>query len=303
PALRTDETDSGWLRRLRDRRDEADAAGAHADEGTDEGTDDAPLPVDRATLPPVPRSRAVHRDDPDERLDWGGAFHDGSPEDPDEDDQVRAGGWRRTLLVVGLPLLALVLVVAGGYWLGTNVVSAASSTEDSVGSTPTPAAPAGSEAPAEEPASAPLAIASAQVFDPFGDGEPENDDAVPLSYDGDPATSWPTLTYRGSAGFGNLKPGVGVLYDLGSEQALSAVTIGTDTPGATVEVRTGASADGELDSYPVAAEGELTGTDDLAFAEPVTTRYVLVWVTGLVSQDEGFSADLSEVTPVAADAG
>ena len=299
PAARPDEADSGWLRRLRDRRDEADAAEAQAADSTD----DAPVPVDRATLPPVPRSRAAQRDDPDERLDWGGAFHDGSPEDPDEDDEVRAGGWRRTLLVVGLPLLALVLVVAGGYWLGTNVVSAASSTEDSVGSTPTTEAPAGGGAPAEEPAPAPLAIASAQVFDPFGDGEPENDDDVPLSYDGDPATSWPTLNYRGSAEFGNLKPGVGVLYDLGTEQALSAVTIGTDTPGATVEVRTGSSADGELDSYPVAAEGELTGTDDLTFAEPVTTRYVLVWVTGLVSQDEGFSADLSEVTPVAADAG
>ena len=49
------------------------------------------------------------------------------------------------------------------------------------------------------------------MFDPFGDGEPENDDEVPLAYDGDPSTAWTTLDYRGSADFGNLKHGVGVL--------------------------------------------------------------------------------------------
>ncbi len=92
---------------------------------------------------------------------------------------------------------------------------------------------------------------------------------------------------------------MGVVYDLGSEQALSGVTI-TGTAGATVEVRTGADAEGDLDAFPVAAQGELTGTDDLSFTEPVTTRYVLVWVTGLVPVEEGFSADVAEVAPLAA---
>ena len=60
------------------------------------------------------------------------------------------------------------------------------------------------------------------MFDPFGDGEPENDDDVPLSFDGDPATAWSTLSYRGSPAFGNLKPGVGVLYDLGARSSSPA---------------------------------------------------------------------------------
>ena len=90
-------------------------------------------------------------------------------------------------------------------------------------------------------------------------------------------------------------PGVGVLYDLGVEQTLAGVTITTTLPGATVEVRTGGAADGDLDAFPVATSGELTGTDDLAFASPVSARYVLVWVTGLVDSGEGFSADLAEV--------
>ncbi len=293
PAVRVDESDSGWLRKLRDRRDAADAAG---------GADDDASPA----VPAVPPTPARHRglvDDQDDRLDWGSAFHDGSDEDPVEDDLDTDGSgssWRRRLAVVGLPLLALALVVGVGWWFGTNVISAASSVDDPVGSTPSVSAPATSDAPAEEPAATPLQITAAQVFDPFGDGEPENDDDVPLSYDGDPSTSWSTLNYRGSADFGNLKPGVGVLYDLGTEQALSGITLSTDTPGATVEVRTGDSADGDLDSYPVAAAAELTGTDDLTFDAPVTTRYVLVWVTGLVPGDDGFSADVSEVVPVAA---
>jgi hypothetical protein len=67
-----------------------------------------------------------------------------------------------------------------------------------------------------------------------------------------------------------------------------------------VEVRTGGNPDGGLDAFPVAAAGQLTGTDDLAFPAPVTARYVLVWVTGLVDGDGGFSADLAEVTVTAA---
>jgi putative peptidoglycan lipid II flippase len=61
-----------------------------------------------------------------------------------------------------------------------------------------------------------VAVEDGTVFDPGGDGAPENNDEVPLSFDGDPVTAWPTLTYQGSPAFGNLKDGVGVVYDLGT---------------------------------------------------------------------------------------
>ena len=38
----------------------------------------------------------------------------------------------------------------------------------------------------------------------------------------------------------------------------------------------------------------------MTFGKPVTSRYVLVWVTGLVPSDGGFSADLAEVAVHAA---
>ncbi|GHE09597.1 protein kinase family protein [Klenkia taihuensis] len=297
-AVRGDESESGWLRKLRDRRDAEDAAAAAA--GRPLRRDDDAVPLSRDSYPPVPRVTA-ERDEEDD-LDWGSAF---AGEDDDEvvEDDTRAASWRRRLVVVGLPLLALVMVVAAGWWLGTNVISAASSVDDVQGSTPSASAGAGGEDEGGDEGTAagtPLQISTAEVFDPFGDGEPENDQDVPQSYDGDPATSWPTLTYRGSAEFGNLKPGVGVVYDLGSEQSLSGVTV-TGSEGATVEVRTGDSADGDLDSYAVGAQGDLTGgADELSFESPVTTRYVLVWVTGLVPTDGGFQADLAEVSPLAA---
>jgi eukaryotic-like serine/threonine-protein kinase len=134
------------------------------------------------------------------------------------------------------------------------------------------------------------------VCDPQGDGDPDNPGDVALAFDGDAATSWSTYEYRGSPAFGNLKDGVGLLLDLGSAQNLAAVTLTTSAPGATVEIRTGDSADGDLDDFAVAADGELQDETELAFDEAVEARYVLVWITGLVSSENGFSADIAEVT-------
>jgi hypothetical protein len=211
---------------------------------------------------------------------------------------------RHKLLVIGLPLLALVVVIALAWWIGTTVLSVTGSVDDNVGSTPSGG---GSDAtsssqPTEETVTAgePVALSGGAVYDPFGDGEPENDQDVPLSIDGDPATSWSTLTYRGSAAFGNLKPGVGVLYDLGSEQQIAGVTLTSTTPGATVEIRTGNAPDGQLDSYATAKSGTVEGTTEFTFDEAASARYVLVWITGLVDSGDGFSADLAEVQVLSA---
>jgi eukaryotic-like serine/threonine-protein kinase len=305
-AVPADGTDSGWMRRLRGRRDLPDAGDAPG--GAEE---DEPVLVARTGLPPVPGAPAARpspaRDTQDDDLDWGQTFA-AADDDPVAYEEEGPTTARRRLAVVGIPLLALVLVIAFALWFGKNVLSVAGSVDSVHGSTPpagtsataTAPGPAAGLAPTPAPSSAPVAgapaaITAAAVFDPFGDGQPENDREVPRTFDGDPATTWSTLAYRGSAAFGNLKPGVGIVYDLGSEQKLAGVTLTTTTPGATVEVRTGSAPSGDLDAFPVAASATLTGTDALTFASPVSTRYVLVWITGLVSGNDGFSADLAEV--------
>ena len=288
--------DSGWMRRLRDRRDVADAEEARAG-------GEQPVRLDRAALPPVPgaplarplAARAAAPAYDDDALDLGETFSTAERDDPETSEPAPTA--RRRLAVIGLPLLALAMVIGIGWWFGNNMLNVASSVDgDPTGSVPSNSAPATDAGAAPPAAGAPATVVAAEVYDPFGDGEPENDGDVPLSVDGDPATAWSTLTYRGSADFGNLKDGVGVLYDLGSDQTLAGVTLQTTLPGATVEVRTGGTAEDDLDAFTVGASGELTGTDELAFTEAVTARYVLVWVTGLVSTGDGFTADLAEVT-------
>jgi hypothetical protein len=302
---RTPETDSGWLKRLRERQPE----GA--------GPVPAPPPVQPTrTLsagdvpPPMAPAPALlgraQLGPPTDAEDDEGIKHEVFGEEPfTEDDlvdepvtgseeldpQVRH---RRRLITLGLPILALAVVIGLAWWLGSSVLSVAGSVDEVHGSTPS-SVTTGSGATSGAPAGQPVAVKDASVFDPFGDGEPENNNKVPLSYDGDPATAWSTLIYKRAA-FGNLKPGVGVLYDLGSPQALSAVTITSTMPGATVEIRAGDQGEGSLDNFRVIGSETVDATTDIRFDKPVTSRYVLVWITNLAQTDKGFEADIAELT-------
>ena len=67
------------------------------------------------------------------------------------------------------------------------------------------------------------------------------------------------------------------------------------------EIRTGRhSRRTTLDGFAPAADGTLEDSTDLTFDKPVTARFVLVWITGLVPSDNGFSADIAEVAVHAA---
>ncbi|WP_324275124.1 discoidin domain-containing protein [Blastococcus brunescens] len=245
---------------------------------------------------PAPPDR--RDDEPLDVLDddaYGGRY-----DEPLHDDDEEDGARRHRLVVIGLPLLALLVVVALAWWFGKGVISVAGDVDETPGSTPSVSAPtAGSEEPAA-PAGDPVPIAGGEVFDPQGDGDPDNPGSVPQAFDGDPATAWSTYEYRGSPAFGNLKDGVGLVLDLGSPQQIAAVTLSSPTPGATVEIRTADTAAANVDSFGVVASGELDELTELALAEPVTARYVLVWLTGLVPSEGGFSASLGEVSVTSA---
>jgi hypothetical protein len=326
PSLATApvETDSGWLRRLRDRKADAPARAA----------EDEPVLLDPHTLPPVPRVRPLGRGDAPlsssalggDTIDagtvapsagayagrrpagaptrtWNSAdgplgmlgdrplpgYDDGYDDDlPPEDEE--DGAKRHRFVVIGLPLLALALVIALAWWIGNALLSVSGDIDDPVGSTPSASAPADTT-----PAGAPATIVGAKVFDPQGDGDPDNPQDVPLAYDGDPATAWSTYEYRGTPAFGNLKDGLGLLLDLGAAQEVAGVTLTSTAPGATVEVYTGDTAATELNGFDLATDGTIQGETALTFDEPVAARYVLVWITGLVQSGGGFSADIAEL--------
>ncbi|MFJ7987739.1 serine/threonine protein kinase [Streptomyces sp. NPDC096351] len=141
----------------------------------------------------------------------------------------------------------------------------------------------------------PVAIASAHDFDPLGNGS-EKPQAIDLAFDGDPSTYWYTENYFG-ADFANLKSGVGLVLDLGKAQKISTVDL-SFVGDTAVELRTApadaTSEPGSPDGYTTQVSG--TGSQvPLKLSKPVTTRYVLVWLTKLPSNDGGYRGKLSEI--------
>ncbi|MGA5868185.1 protein kinase family protein [Streptomyces cinereoruber] len=141
----------------------------------------------------------------------------------------------------------------------------------------------------------PIPIKSARDFDPLGGGS-EKPQAIPKAYDGDPSTYWYTDNYY-SARFGNLKTGVGMVLDLGKAQKVSSVDLSFlgDT---SVELRT-APADAESEpTMPnqYITRASKTGSNvTLKPIAPVTTRYVLIWLTELPANDGNFRGKLTEI--------
>lgn len=136
-------------------------------------------------------------------------------------------------------------------------------------------------------ASAPITIAKGFDFDPFGDGSEKPTD-IKKAYDNDTSSYWQTDFYQG-ANFGNLKPGLGIILDLGKVQDVGKVTV-TFKGNTSVELRA-ASSDASsrpttFDAYTKVAEGSGTGVP-LKPDKAVKSRYLLIWLTKLPLTEEG----------------
>jgi hypothetical protein len=158
----------------------------------------------------------------------------------------------------------------------------------------------GEAAPSAEPArsSAPLKVADATGFDPApaGNGE-ENSDRAGLAVDGQAATAWTTKTYFDPFGPSGLKEGVGLLLDLGRSRDVSTVAVQLQAGATDLQVRVaddvGAGADDfELVDEVRGADGRVVLRPD----DPVTARYVLVWLTSLPAVGESsYRGEVAEV--------
>ena len=129
----------------------------------------------------------------------------------------------------------------------------------------------------------PVAVAGARSFDPEGDGS-ENDDEVRAVSDGNPDSVWATDRYN-TREFGALKPGVGVILDLGAETGVRRVRVSSPTSGWNGQVHVGGSLDARAfgDWGPVVGSPQEGVTGSAVFELPAGTRgrAVLVWFTRL----------------------
>ncbi|WP_188297448.1 protein kinase family protein [Streptomyces sp. CBMA156] len=200
---------------------------------------------------------------------------------------VRATAWTVALGAIGVASWQFV-----GY-LHHNSPAAASTATSTGGTSPSP------QASTHNPG--PIAIKGAQSYNPLGEGTEGKDDPA-KAVDNAPNTVWTTQWYNDQFGTKPpaLKSGTGLMIDLGSPQAVSSVNVqfvGEHT--AELRVPTAASAANPMQASPEAftVAGRKSGTTvEYTLESPVTTRYLLLWLTALPKDGSGrFTGQVAEV--------
>ena len=138
-------------------------------------------------------------------------------------------------------------------------------------------------------------VATATSYDPLGDNE-ENSDQASLAVDGDSETAWRTSSYRKADLSG--KAGVGLLVDLGSAQDVFEVEVEFISMGHTAEIYVLNSATPDFATELKFGDADPNqSTSIVSVSEPVTGRYVLVWLTPDLPDSESgeFQGGIAEI--------
>lgn len=211
----------------------------------------------------------------------------------------------------GMKRLAVIAAVIAGVLLAGVVTSAVvlGGGDDPAGADQQiTGADAGADSSEEEPeiaapTEATITEDDIRVVDP-PTGSRNNTEGVELVVDGNASTGWSTATYYNDPKFGNLKPGMGILIDLGEAREVTSVRVQMTSAGATVGLLAGDEDPGD------SSEGDQAIVDDFTvLAEPVedadtnielqaggqSTRYLVVWVTELPPTSGGFKLTISDI--------
>jgi serine/threonine protein kinase len=145
----------------------------------------------------------------------------------------------------------------------------------------------------------PLRIVGVQDFDPFGDGH-EGHRTIHNIADGDPNTFWATESYRSSANFSGLKPGAGIILDLGGETEVGKAQLLLPAPGCSLEIRYSNDGSASVDHWGTAATLNSSPKSAPLIFQPVKARYWLLWITrlttGVPGAAEGYACAISEAS-------
>ena len=206
---------------------------------------------------------------------------------------------RRAALAAGG--IALLTVIAGTGWTLAHHLTRTQPAADAhariTGAPAQPSASAGAPITHRRDRAQVLRPVSAASFDPYGDGLGENNQLAYLAIDRNAATAWHTESYA-SADFEDLKPGTGLLLDMGRTVTISSIRILlSEIPGADFQVRVGAAASSLADLHSVARASNAGGQVSVRLTRPARGRYVLIWFTQLPPAASGtFQASVRNVS-------
>nr|WP_232107805.1 protein kinase family protein [Streptomyces gossypiisoli] len=136
----------------------------------------------------------------------------------------------------------------------------------------------------KKPDAKPLTIEGAREY--IASGEAQAPEDVGSTYDGDSSTFWRTKRYNDGPELAPYKPGVGIVYDLGSSQEISAASIGLRYPGDHTTVHLYAtdslSPSTGVDGMQEIGTATTSGTSlSVKASKSLKTQYVLLWITAV----------------------
>jgi hypothetical protein len=194
----------------------------------------------------------------------------------------RQGGQRRgssrlmvTLVVVVVLVIIAVVVWAVGFRKPNNATAGGNGQPTSSAS----AAASGTV----------LKLVSDSTFNLYGQpaGNTENQITEAGAIDGSLTTAWSTAYYYNHPNFGGLKPGTGLLIDMGKEVSLSQVEVLFSSQGGptTASIYLGdnpAISKNALSNFTlVSPSASVSGDHTFPVSSHATGRYVLIWLTSL----------------------
>ncbi|GAA3024362.1 murein biosynthesis integral membrane protein MurJ [Gordonia defluvii] len=198
---------------------------------------------------------------------------------------------RNVPLLIGLAVAALILVIA--LIVALAKIFGGSDPASSIDAILTTRSSSVAEAPGRA-----IALQNVSVVD-FSDQKADPSTNVANVISG-ASPSWHTDNYRFSADFGGLKPGVGLLFNLGGTRTVRSVTIATPNPGFTVELRTAGAGASDLAATTKVGGGTVDSTETtLSIATATAAPFMLVWITALApsQQTSGqYEATVQKVT-------
>ncbi|MDT0453042.1 protein kinase family protein [Streptomyces hesseae] len=129
----------------------------------------------------------------------------------------------------------------------------------------------------------PIRVVDAREYAP--DGSPQAGD-VRNTYDDNEGTLWRSRSFKDGPALAPFKSGIGIVYDLGSSQKLSSVSVQLryegDHTSMSFYAADSLSPSGALSSMKKLSTTKTSGTTaHVSFKEAPETRYVLLWITAV----------------------